>query len=219
MESCSHRSSGRTPVVRQVARDRHVLSVAEGLFLEKGYHQVSLALVASSAGVATRTIYARFGEKRALLEEIIECRRDASEMALAALGDERLSYGQALYRLAAHALAHELLPCLALLHADLLADRDRRTPAWGRWAEEGNWRTLLERVLAPAPACVADVFVACLMKEQHRARRPCGGAEPSPEGIDGMARSAVARFLEQVGALHAHAAALACSPRARLSPA
>jgi hypothetical protein len=35
-------------LARQAERDRHVLSVAEQLFLDKGYHQVSLALVARS---------------------------------------------------------------------------------------------------------------------------------------------------------------------------
>jgi AcrR family transcriptional regulator len=209
MEDRSYRGAGRTPVARQAERDRHLLSVAERLFLEKGYHQVSLALVAGTAGVATRTIYLRFGDKRALLEEIIECRRDASVAALAALGSESRTRADALYRLAAHAFAHELLPCLALLQADLLADRDMHTPAWDQWAGEGNWRTLLERVLAPAPGCVADVFVGCLMKERHGMRRSRGGQAPAPEVIDGMARSVVARFREQIAALNAHAACLA----------
>jgi AcrR family transcriptional regulator len=204
MEACSHRRSGRTPVAAQVARDRHVLSVAERLFLEKGYHQVSLALVASSAGVATRTIYARFGEKRALLEEIIECRRDASEMALTTIGGEHLAPGRDLHRIAAHAFEHELLPCLELLHADLVADRETHAPAPRRWAEEGRWRTLLEQSLAPAPSCVADVFVACLMREQHHMRSMFAGKELSAEVIDGMARRVVERFLEQIKALNAH---------------
>lgn len=206
METCAHRRSGRTPAARQVERDRHVLSVAERLFLEKGYHQVSLALVASSAAVATRTIYARFGEKRAMLEEILECRREASGMALAALAEENLASDQALHRLAAHALGHELLPCLALLHADLLADRERCLPDGCRWAEEGGWRTLLEQVLAPAPSCVADVFVACLMKEQRRARS--AGVELSTETIDGMARRVVASFSEHIRAWEAHSLGL-----------
>lgn len=193
-------------MARQVERDRHMLSVAEQLFLEKGYHQVSLALVASSAGVATRTIYARFGEKRAMLEEILECRREASEMALAALAGEGLASDQALHRLAAHALGHELLPCLELLHADLRADRDRCMPAGCRWAEEGGWRTLLEQILAPAPACAADVFVACLKKEQHRA---CStGGDLATGSIDGTARRVVARFSEHIRALETHALGL-----------
>jgi AcrR family transcriptional regulator len=195
-------------VARQVARDRHVLSVAEQLFLEKGYHQVSLALVASSAGVATRTIYARFGEKRALLEEIIECRRDASEMALSTLGGEHLASGGALYRIALHAFEHELLPGLELLHADLLADRETHAPVPRRWAEEGRWRLLLERSLAPAPSCVADVFVACLMREQHRMRNTSLGKKLSAEAVDGMARKVVECFREQIKALNAHIDAL-----------
>jgi len=206
METCSHRSTGRTPLARQVERDLHVLSVAERLFLEKGYHQVSLALIASSAGVATRTIYARFGDKRAILEEILECCHEASAIALAALSAEDLTCAQALYRMAVHALEHELSPSLELLHADLLADRETGRKPGRRWAEEGEWRALLEQILAPAPACVADVFVACLMKEQRPEWR---AAEDRPhEIIDGVARRVVARFGEQIRALNTHAAGM-----------
>lgn len=206
METCSHRSTGRTPLARQVERDLHVLAVAERLFLEKGYHQVSLALVASSAGVATRTIYARFGDKRAILEEILECRREASGIALAALSTAHLACGQALCRMAEHAFEHELSPSLELLHADLLADRETVWRRGRQWTKEGEWRALLERILAPAPACVADVFVACLMKEQPPEWR-AGDGRPH-EIIDGAARRAVARFAEQIRALNTHAAGM-----------
>jgi AcrR family transcriptional regulator len=189
-----------------VERDLHVLAVAERLFLEKGYHQVSLALVASSAGVATRTIYARFGDKRAILEEILECRREASGIALAALSTAHLASGQALYRMAVHAIEHELSPSLELLHADLLADRETCRKPGRRWAEEGEWRALLEQILAPAPACVADVFVACLMKEQRPEWR--AGEHRPHDIIDGVACRVVARFAEQIGALNMHAAAM-----------
>lgn len=206
METCSHPRTGRTPRARQVDRDMHVLSVAERLFLEKGYHQVSLALIASSARVATRTIYARFRDKRAMLEEILECRHETSAIALAALSEEELTCAQALYRMAAHAIEHELSPSLALLHADLLADREVCRKRERRWAEEGEWRALLEQILAPAPACVADVFVACLMKERHPGWR---AGEDWPHAIiDDVARRVVARFGEQIVALNTHAAGM-----------
>jgi AcrR family transcriptional regulator len=198
MGRCALRSKGRTPFMRQAERDGHVLEVAERLFLEKGYHQVSLALVAASAGVATRTIYASFGDKRSLLEEILECRRAAGDLALASLAAQYQPIERRLHRLAAHAFEHALSPCLDLLHADLLAGRSLLAPAQGRWALQGEWRTLLERTLTPASLNFSDVFIACLMTEHFGTPPPCVGNERSAEAIEGMARRAVARFLELV---------------------
>jgi AcrR family transcriptional regulator len=179
-----------------------VLEVAERLFLEKGFHQVSLALVASSAAVATRTIYARFGDKRALLEEIIEAHHEASEMALDGLAGRHLPSTETLRRLAAHAFEHDLSPPLELLHADLLADRDAAALTSHRWMEAGAWRSLLEQALEPAPGCVADIFVACLMKVRQRAPRPRHAEKWLPPATAEMAQAVLACFLEQIRTLN-----------------
>jgi len=200
MRSCAQPDKGRTPASRLPERDAHLLAVAERLFLEQGYHQVSLALVATSAGVATRTIYARFGDKRSLLEVILERREEASSLALVAIAGQGQSLEASLHRFAAHVFQHELSPCLALLHADLLAERNIPRPAQRRWALEGSWRTLLERALMPSNACLVDVFVACLQNEHLAAPMPHAGNEWSAGVVDGMARRAVARFLELANA-------------------
>ena len=179
---------------QQGGRNLHLLAVAERLFLDKGFHHVSLALVASSAGVATRTIYSSLGNKRALLELIFERRRDASAAALAALAAEPLSPGQLLYRLAEHALQHELSPCLELLHADLLAARDADARPARR--DKSRWRLLLEHTLEPAHPAYADVFVTCLMCERDTTsiaqRDDCCKAGT----LAARARRAVAHFME-----------------------
>jgi AcrR family transcriptional regulator len=48
-----------------------VLDAAEALFRERGYDGASIAAIAAAAGVSQETIYARFGNKRALLGELV----------------------------------------------------------------------------------------------------------------------------------------------------
>jgi AcrR family transcriptional regulator len=48
-----------------------VLDAAEALFRERGYDGASIAGIAAAAGVSQETIYARFGNKRALLGELV----------------------------------------------------------------------------------------------------------------------------------------------------
>lgn len=198
MDMVVSRNKGRTPVSQQAGRNLHLLAVAERLFLDKGYHHVSLALVASSAGVATRTVYTCFGSKRALLELILERRREASALELAALAAERLLPAQLLHRLAEHAFRHELSPCLELLHADLLAERAPGTHARRGWGDKNRWRALLEHALEPASPAYADVFVACLMRERDTIVMLRDGDCSRAETIDASARRALAHFLELV---------------------
>ena len=49
-----------------------VLEAAGPLFEERGYEGASIAAIAAAAGVSEETIYARFGNKRALLGELVE---------------------------------------------------------------------------------------------------------------------------------------------------
>lgn len=48
-----------------------VLDAAGALFEERGYEGASIAAIATAAGVSQETIYARFGNKRALLGELV----------------------------------------------------------------------------------------------------------------------------------------------------
>ena len=51
-----------------------ILEAARRLFIEQGWTRTTIAAIAREAGVATETIYAVFGNKRALLERLV---RDA----------------------------------------------------------------------------------------------------------------------------------------------
>jgi AcrR family transcriptional regulator len=51
---------------------RAVVAAAARLFAERGYESTSLADVAAAAGVARPTVFASFGSKAALLQEVID---------------------------------------------------------------------------------------------------------------------------------------------------
>jgi AcrR family transcriptional regulator len=69
------KSVGRPRDEDKQARIDNLLHVPELLFLEKGYDNVSLQMIARSARVAVRTIYVKFGGKVGLLNAVIEAGR------------------------------------------------------------------------------------------------------------------------------------------------
>ena len=78
---------------------QRVLDAAAVLFIERGYDGTSIAAVAEGAGVSQEMVYARFGNKRALLGELVEravrggdpapVPEQPGPQALAAVGDQR----------------------------------------------------------------------------------------------------------------------------------
>jgi AcrR family transcriptional regulator len=56
------------------ATRRRVLAAAESLFVRDGYAATTIAAIAESADVAVQTVYAVFGNKRALLSELLATR-------------------------------------------------------------------------------------------------------------------------------------------------
>ena len=49
-----------------------ILEAAAGLFLEHGFSQTSMDLVANTAGVSKQTVYSHFNNKDALFSAVIE---------------------------------------------------------------------------------------------------------------------------------------------------
>ena len=66
--------AGRPTAAELERRKIRVIEVATELFVEKGYADTSLVDIARNAGVATRTLYQHFGDKEALLREVIFAR-------------------------------------------------------------------------------------------------------------------------------------------------
>ena len=52
-----------------------VLDAAAGLFGERGFESTTISAIAQAAGVSPETVYGRFGNKRALLGELVRARR------------------------------------------------------------------------------------------------------------------------------------------------
>jgi AcrR family transcriptional regulator len=60
---------------KQIAAEetqRVIVEAASRLFLERGYHATSIALIAGEAGVAIQTIYNAIGSKRDLLARVLD---------------------------------------------------------------------------------------------------------------------------------------------------
>ena len=81
-----HRRTYRSPKrALQAAETREsVLSGARDLFLSEGWSKATIAAIATKAGVSNETVYATFGSKTALLEELVirAVRGGASETPL-----------------------------------------------------------------------------------------------------------------------------------------
>jgi TetR/AcrR family transcriptional repressor of mexJK operon len=101
-------AAGRPRKGETEQRRRHLVAVAAELFLEHGYHRVSLALIAREARTAVRTIYLCFGGKAGLFGAVLRAER------LRHLDDE--------HELDPAASIHAALTSFGQRHLDLLAD-------------------------------------------------------------------------------------------------
>src|SRR4051812_18046574 len=70
VKSRSYDNSGREAAAR--ATRRAVVAAAHDLFLEKGYGATTLNEVAKAAGVSVQTIYAQFGNKQAIVKQVLD---------------------------------------------------------------------------------------------------------------------------------------------------
>ncbi|MCU1602831.1 MAG: ttgR 2 [Frankiales bacterium] len=70
VNSRSYDNSGREAAAR--ATRRAVTGAARELFLEKGYVATTLAEIARVAGVSVQTVYAQFGNKQAIVKQVLD---------------------------------------------------------------------------------------------------------------------------------------------------
>lgn len=70
------KAAGRPRAADLEARNKNLIEKAGRLFLEMGYSNVSLELIAREAHVAVRTIYVKFGGKAGLFKELLLANRD-----------------------------------------------------------------------------------------------------------------------------------------------
>lgn len=201
------RGSGRHPAAVLQARERDLLDVAEQLFVRHSFHQVSIATIATTVRVATKTIYVKFGGKRGLLQAIVA--RDLRDWQRQVDAIEASDAG-ARERLEAFAglmLRRALSARRARLHADAVSAWN---PELAQLAASvtARDRRLLERLIASLPgsahgtsargAILCDAFVGCVLGRHVGAILGGTGFAPDREAVQRMAADSVAGFLEWI---------------------
>jgi AcrR family transcriptional regulator len=200
------RGAGRHPAAALEARERDLLDVAKQLFVRDSYHQVSIATIATTVRVATKTIYVKFGGKRGLLRAVVE--RDVDDWQRQAAGIEASAADvrgrlEALARLM---LQRALSEQRVRLHADAIAERSPELAALVAPVASSD-RALLERLMTelhgdgapPGPDVLCDAFVGCVLGRHIGAI--AAGAERLADGeqLRQMAAAGVAGFLALTG--------------------
>src|SRR5471030_2665408 len=96
------RKAGRPRLDSIAARHEDILAIALDLFIEHGYANVTLAMLAASAHMAVRTIYVKFGNKAGLLEAMVKAEHERHRAQLAQLALDHLALQDRLQAMARH---------------------------------------------------------------------------------------------------------------------
>jgi AcrR family transcriptional regulator len=216
-----HRAGGRPTKAAAAELAERILKVATRAFLADGYAASSIETIAATAGVAKRTLYARWRDKPALFRAVLErlmARWLASPMLpanparSANSADPQLATNaatpltDALLLTARRALAVALEPDALALHRLLIAESGR-FPELAEMVRQSGAATGMARIagllaaemlagrLAPLdPAFAAEQFLHLVLAGPQR--RALGLAPPlDPAGIEAWAHDAVALFL------------------------
>lgn len=199
---------GRHPAEALQARERDLLDVAKQLFVRDSYHQVSIATIATTVRVATKTIYVKFGGKRGLLRAVVEREVRDWQRQVEAIERSRADIRVRLVALARLMLRRALSEQRARLHADSVAERSLELASLVAPVAACD-RTLIERLMvelrthqdgaAPGPAVLADAFIGCVLG-RHIGTIGIGmGSHSDSEQVQRMAAAGVAGFLALAG--------------------
>src|SRR5471032_971411 len=126
------RKAGRPRLDSIAARHDSILAIALDLFIEHGYANVTLAMLATSAHMAVRTIYIKFGSKDGLLSAMITAEHERHRAQLALLELDKLALDQRQQAMARHIGWRSSQQRLLYLQAIVLAagdDGSRPAPA------------------------------------------------------------------------------------------
>jgi AcrR family transcriptional regulator len=141
---------GRPPAALVPEREQKLLDETERLFIQYGYHHISIATIACTVRVATRTIYTRFGSKRGLLRALIERDLDGLRHEMGAIEQSGADHRQQLEALAYTLLRRTLSTPCARLYVDVVAERDDELTSLASSADM-HYRSLLHRLLTQMP--------------------------------------------------------------------
>ena len=168
----------RPPSPRSAAKRASVLDAAQGCFLEHGYANTSMDMVAARAGVSKATIYAHFDSKDVLFGAII-CRRceDQGEGLGALALTEGMDARVALTAIASHLMAMLMAPEIIEIYRLVVAESPRHPDLARVYYEQGPARgkqriaemleALTQRGLLAVPDAwkATDLFVNMLRGE------------------------------------------------------
>jgi TetR/AcrR family transcriptional repressor of mexJK operon len=207
----ARRPSGRPTAAGAAALAERILDVATRAFLAHGYVATSIETIAASAGVAKRTVYARWRDKPALFRTVLE-----RLMARWLAAPETPSPGRpanaaagledALLQIARRVLAVALEPDALALHRLVVAESGR-FPELAEMVQQSGAAIGMARIAALLgveimagrlasidPGLAAEQFLYLVLTGPQR--RALGLAPPlDAEGVDAWAHQAVALFL------------------------
>ncbi|HLH12205.1 MAG TPA: TetR/AcrR family transcriptional regulator [Methylovirgula sp.] len=195
-------------IPRGEKRREEIAAVAERVFLELGFTETTMQIVASRAGASKETLYRHFGSKEGLFSEVV---RTKAERIYAGLEDESLprgNPGEVLKQLGLNLLGKLLYDDPICLFRMLVAETPR-TPELGRiFFEQGpaqvlrHVSTYLERATdqgilnCPEPELAARLFLGAVVGNRHIMLLVAPGAETlTEEKIQRHVDAAVAMFL------------------------
>lgn len=198
---------GRPPAALVPERERALLDGAARLFVQHGYRQVSIATIATTVRVATKTIYFRFGSKRGMLRALIERDLRAWREQIAAVERSGAGVREQLGELACLMLRRMLTVPDARLRVDAIAERDEELAELVATADV-PWRQSLVRLLARLPASraaaatdidvLADLFIGCVLGRHIGTIAGGVRRDTDPDRLRHMAGLGVAAFLATI---------------------
>lgn len=207
-------SGGRPTREEAVQRDARIVEVATRLFIERGFDGTSIDAVAETAGVSKPTLYARYRDKRALFEAVLEERvRDwlaplSAAAEAQALQAEPREAEEVLDELSRMLLARSQQPGAAAL-TRCIAAQALQFPDLAKLAYEEGWlrgvravARLLEILAAQGQIVVedaeitADLFLNLILGRSSK--QALYGIEVDPDAQERRRLAAVALFLAGV---------------------
>jgi AcrR family transcriptional regulator len=202
----ARRSSGRPTTADAAALAQHILDIATRAFLADGYAATSVETVAARAGVAKRTLYARWHGKPALFRAVAERLMGRWLASPASLPEATSGLEPLLLGTARRALAVALEPDALALHRLVIAESGR-FPELAEMIRQSGAATGVARVasllagemvagrLAAMDAEVAaEQFLHLVLTGPQR--RALGlGPVLDAAGLEAWARQAVTLFL------------------------
>ena len=195
---------GRAETVEQ--RRERIVRAAAALFLKKGYDNVSIDEIIGVAGGSKATIYAWFGGKEGLFEEMV--RRECMDVTMAIHVDSAGSLEAQLTEIGHSFLAMVLSPPILEFHR-LMVSIGRTFPQTGRLFYEtgpdsaysivANWIAKHQKdghVIEEDPYRLAVLFLDMLIGEHQLSWLTSMPRAASREKIDETVRIAVKVFLQ-----------------------